>query len=1160
MLDAPQDKRLSFELGDRLTAEDGWVYMTGMQALVRLPIQQRKRDAAQGLNTGGYISGYRGSPIGRYDMELWQSEKELRAHNIYFQPGVNEDLAATATWGSQMVGLFPGATVEGVFSIWYGKAPGMDRSMDPLRHANFAGTNEKGGTLLLVGDDHGAKSSTVACYSDFNFVSAGIPLFAPANAQEVLDYGLHGIALSRHSGCLSGMKLVTDVVEGGGSVRVSPDHPKITMPAKERHYGIAPFMAVMEQERQLYDIRIRMALEYIRANDVNRLSGAKDARIGVVAAGKAWQDLNQALGGMGFDGKTLGGEPVRLLKVGVVWPLDDAIVKEFAKGLETVIVVEEKRPLLEDQIRAHLYGTPDAPRIVGKTFDGHVYAANRGELAFPNIGEIDPNMIAGVLGRMIKEQNPAATIALPNQPTGAAILGGGALRMPSFCAGCPHGRSTHVPDGSRALAGIGCHTMAVFRDPAKTNSITQMGGEGAAWLGQFPFTDEKHVFANMGDGTYFHSGMMAIRAAVSAKANITYKLLHNGFVSMTGGQPVDGEIDPLTMIDQIRAEGVGAIALVTDETEKFEGKALPEGVSLHPRTDLDLVQRQMRDRPGVTAIIYDQPCATERRRLRKRGKWVDPDKRVFINPDVCEGCGDCSTVSGCMAIEPLETEFGRKRKINQSSCNKDFSCVEGFCPSFVTVAGVQVRKPEVAEVTIDASALPMPELPDVGASFAVLVSGIGGAGVVTVGQTLAVAAHADGWFSSNLDITGLAQKYGAVHSHIKIARTPDDMTATRIATGEAAALIGCDLVVAAGDETIGKLDLDRAVAISDTTVVPTSEFARNPDWQLNGDEQLARLTRVLGDRARGIDAQGLAAKLLGDSVYANMLLVGAAWQQGGLPLSLEAIQRAIELNGVKVAQNRRAFDLGRLAYATPEAVAAMLRGTEAPVLLSARRPKTLDEMLERRLPELREIGGAGLQARYRDKVQAVANAAQAAGLDDTLARAVAQYYYKLLAVKDEWEVARLYSKPSFKAALAEAFEGTPNLTFHFGAWPFGGIDARTGKAVKGPVNGKMAMRFFRVMNGLRFLRGTVFDPFRNTDEVKLATQLLAEYEADLALVVALLGKGQPSPAQREAAEALLALPEHIRGYGHVRERHAREVAPKREKLRAALRAHDAAAA
>ncbi|MCA0869297.1 indolepyruvate ferredoxin oxidoreductase family protein [Seohaeicola saemankumensis] len=1138
------EKRLEMTLEDRLHQEEGWVYMTGMQALVRLPIQQRKRDMAAGLNTGGYISGYRGSPVGTYDMNLWQAKAALDAHNIVFQPGLNEDMAATATWGAQMVMLFPGARVDGVFSIWYGKAPGLDRSMDPIRHANLAGTNPKGGTLLLVGDDHGAKSSTLACYSDLSFASLGAPLLAPANAQDVLDMGLHGIAMSRFASTLVGLKLVTDVVEGGGSVHIAPDSPKIVLPDSDGpDTAIKPFTPFLEQERLLWDVKLKKVLAYARANGLNRISGAKDARIGIVAAGKSWQDLNQSLAGLGYRDGQLGNLPARLMKVGMVWPLDDVAIRAFARGLDTLIVVEEKRPLLEDQIRAILYGSDRAPRIVGKTFAGQVFASDAGDCAFPNFGEVDPSMITRVIVRVANETDADAGLSLSNQPEKPPSLGAGAVRMPSFCAGCPHGRSTQVIAGSRALAGIGCHGMAMLRDPMTTNSMSHMGGEGVMWLGQFPFTDENHVFANMGDGTYFHSGLMAIRAAIAAKAPITYKLLHNGFVSMTGGQPHDGEISPEMMVEQLRAEGVERIALVTDETDKFEGKHfIGGGVSLHPRTELELVQKELREVPGVTVLIYDQPCATERRRLRKRGKWADPDKRVFINPAVCEGCGDCSTVSGCMAIEPLETEFGRKRVINQSSCNKDFSCVEGFCPSFVTISGAQPRKAKASDTEIDVSHLPAPTPRAIDGSWSILVSGIGGAGVVTVGQTLAVAAHADGYFSSNLDITGLAQKYGAVHSHIKIALSPEEMRATRIATGEADALIGCDLVVAAGDEAISKLTPGKSVAVTDTTVVPTSEFSKNPDWQLSGAEQLERLTRVLGDGLRSLDAQHLAEKVMGDRVFANMLLMGAAWQQGGIPLSLEAVHRAIVLNGVAIEKNKRAFDLGRLAIADPDA-AAKLAGDAAPILLESRRETSLQDTIATRVAELTAYKDTAFATRYSAMLDRVATA----GLNEAAQRAVARGYFKLMAVKDEWEVARLYCKPEFRAQLEEAFEGDLNLTFYFGAWPYGGVDPKSGKHVKGAVKGKTAMRFFGLMNRFRGLRGTRLDPFRNSVEAKLARKLLSDYEADIDFALA-----NWSDATADTLTELLNLPEHIRGYGHVRERHAEAADKRRAALKAAV--------
>lgn len=1142
-------KRLNFSLQDRYTAEEGWHYMTGLQALVRLPIQQRIRDAAAGLDTGGFISGYRGSPIGRYDMELWQAADEFNKRSIVFQPGVNEDLAATATWGAQYVGMFPGAKVEGVFSIWYGKAPGMDRSMDPIRHANLAGTSSKGGTLLLVGDDHGAKSSTVACYSDYNFVSAGIPLLAPANAQEVLDYGLHGIAMSRFAGCLTGLKLVTDVVEGGGSVFVSPSNPGIVLPEERVDAGIHLFRPFLEQERTLYSDRLDNALNYVRANKLNQIVAAgPKARVGVVAGGKAWQDLAQALRDLGIrDGVFPGGE-VRLMKIGVTWPLDDRIVQEFAEGLDAIVVVEEKRPLLEEQLRAILYGRPQAPKIIGKFFEGRAYGADRGEVAFPNDGEIDPGMTARIVARAVLAAHPEAGLAIPNADQGQ-MRAGGAQRPPSFCAGCPHGRSTQVIEGSRALAGIGCHSMAMFRDPAHTNSMSHMGGEGAMWIGQKPFTDEPHVFTNMGDGTYFHSGLLAIRAAVAAGVPITYKLLHNGFVSMTGGQPIDGELSPEQMTGQLLAEGVGRIALVADEPEKYRGKKLPEGVTLHDRIELEAVQQELREFPGVSVMLYDQPCATERRRLRKRGRWPDPDRRVFINAAVCEGCGDCGTVSHCMAIEPLETEYGRKRVINQSSCNKDFSCVEGFCPSFVTVSGAKPRAAKGAALAeLDARAIPEPAAKAIEGSYAVLVSGIGGTGVVTIGQTLAVAAHVDGLCSSNLDVTGLAQKYGAVHSHVKFAETPQNLYATRIAAGEADAIVGCDIVVTAGAEALAKLKQPSGILVADRSLTPTAEFSKNPDWALDVAELEGLVRRAVGEDASIIDAHEIASALLGDTIYANMVLLGAAWQLGGFPLSHDALMRAIELNGVKIDQNKLAFSVGRLAAHDPDQIAGLMRrgAPEEPVRLADRRTKSLEELVGDRKAVLTDYQNGKLAERFEERVRGLDEAARTAGLGDGLAMAAARYYFKLLAHKDEWEVARLYARPEFLEDLRRSFDGDLKLTFHVGAWPFGRMDAKSGKPVKGEV-GSWLLPVFGIMAKLRFLRGSVFDPFRNNKESRLARSLRADYESDIDFALQYLDVG----VEQQLVD-LLSLPEKIRGYGHVREAHAAKARVERSALRAKI--------
>jgi indolepyruvate ferredoxin oxidoreductase len=1165
-MNAPTEgMRLVASLKERYTATEGWVYMTGTQALVRLPIQQRLRDAAAGLSTGGYVSGYRGSPLGRYDMELWAAKDMLDAQNVVFRAAVNEDLAATALWGAQYVGVFPGAKVDGVFGIWYGKGPGVDRSGDPFRHANLAGSSPLGGVLALAGDDHGAKSSTVANYSDLNFVAAGIPLLYPSNAQELLDFGLHGIAMSRYSGCWSGMKVVTDVVEGGGSVWVSADSPVIVAPPEQPlpDGGVhtRPFDMALPQEDRLYHHKLHRVLAYARANGLNRIGGAADARIGVVAAGKAWQDVQQAFAALGLDGARLEQLGVRTLKVGMVWPLDPHVVREFARGLSTVLVVEEKRPLLEDQIRSALYGTADAPAIVGKHASGPVFADDRGARVFPNAGEIDPALVARALVDCLRALEPGCPIGDPVGLAGPKVAGPSPVRAPSFCSGCPHGRSTKLPDGSRALAGIGCHTMAMFVDPTKTTTVSHMGGEGAMWLGQQPFTTEKHVFANMGDGTYFHSGFLAVRQAVAAHVPITYKILHNGFVSMTGGQQIDGELTIPGTIGELAAEGVRKIALVTDDPAKWQGVTLPAGTTVHHRSELDAVQREFREYPDVSVIVYDQPCATERRRLRKRGKWADPDKRAYINSAVCEGCGDCGKVTNCMSIEPLETELGRKRKINQSSCNKDFSCVEGFCPSFVTVVGGTLRKSAAAPgagadpVAAAAAAgeaafamLPEPAIVRPAGAFAILVAGIGGTGVVTIGQTLAVAAHLDGLFSSNLDVTGLAQKYGAVLSHVKIAPDPSLLHATRVATGEADALIGCDLLVSAGDETVSKLRPGHSGGVVCTDMVPTSEFGRNPDWNPDADALAAKLAGVFGERGLAMETLRLSAALMGDSITANMMMLGAAWQRGLVPLSLAAIDRAIELNGVAIESNRRAFLWGRRAahdLAAVERIAAGPGSATAQVIrFDPRKPATLAEAVAHRVEFLTQYQSAAYARRYEAAVERVRAAEAGLGAGDGLARAVARNLFKLMAHKDEWEVARLYARPQFREELGKTFEGDFSLRFHVAGGPFGKRDPATGKLVKREV-GPWLMTAFRLMAPLRRLRGTVLDPFRTSGERRLAHELLSGYEADVDRLVAALDAGNHAVAVKIAS-----LPEKVRGYGHVREQHAQAVAKERESLMA----------
>ena len=1127
--------RSATTLESRYSAPEGWLYMTGMQALVRLPIQQRLRDAAAGLNTGGYVSGYRGSPLGRYDIELWRAGAVLKQHNIVFRPGLNEDLAATAIWGAQQLTNFPGATVDGVFGIWYGKGPGVDRSGDALRHANFTGVSPKGGAIALAGDDHGAKSSTAVNFSDTSFIAVGMPVIYPSSTQELIEFGLHGIAMSRFSGCWVGMKVVTDVAEGGGTVYVGLDSPAIVIPEPPSHppggLSARAFDHPIAQEERLYNHKLPAALAYARANGLNRIVGeGADARIGVVAAGKAWQDLLQALGNLGVanDGAALG---LRLLKVGMVWPLDPVIVRDFAQGLELIIVVEEKRPLLEDQIRSILYGEARAPRVVGKYFDGAAFDPSQGAPAIPNYGETTPELIAAVLVGALARHDPNCSLSAPETPE--TMLGNrpAPVRSPGFCAGCPHNRSTLVPEGSRALAGIGCHWMAMLVNPLQTATASHMGGEGAMWLGQQPFTSERHVFANIGDGTYAHSGSLAIRQAIAADVPITYKILYNGFVSMTGGQPIEGGMTPVQILAECAAEGVRKMALVVDEPERYAGVPLPQGVSLRHRDAMDETQREFREFKGVSVILYDQPCATERRRLRKRGKWADPAIRTFIHPEVCEGCGDCGRVSNCMAIEPLETEFGRKRRINQSSCNKDFSCIEGFCPSFVTVHGGRLRKPQAtAPLSRYLPPIPEPILPEMGERFSVLVAGIGGSGVVTISQTLAVAAHLDGLFSSNLDLTGLSQKYGAVTSHVRMAREASALHATRIAAGEADALIGCDLIVAAGDECVSKLS-PRTRAVISADLTPTADFARNPNWSVDADGLIDRLKRTLGSNALVLDAQRLAAALLGDAIASNMFMLGAAWQKGLVPIRREAIDRAIELNGVAIEANKQAFDWGRRAAHDPASVETLV-GFDEPV---SEKP-SLDALINRRVAHLTEYRNAAYAERYRALVERARAAERNAGLGEALTFAVARSYHKLLAAKDEWEVARLFAAPEFRQALAREFEGSYRLHFHIGAWPFARPNPATGVMTKGEA-GPWAMTAFRIMARLKFLRGTWLDPFRLSEERKLERRLLADFEADVEDLIARL-----TPATHPLAVRVVGAYETIRGYGHVKEASAAEAA------------------
>ena len=1136
-------------LDDKYTATSGRVYLTGTQALVRLPMLQKLRDQAAGLNTAGFISGYRGSPLGGLDQALWKARPHLAAHHIVFQPGINEDLAATAVWGTQQLGLFPGARHDGVFGLWYGKGPGVDRCGDVFRHANAAGSARHGGVLVVAGDDHGAKSSTLPHQTEHLFKAVMMPVLYPANVQEYLEFGLHGWAMSRYSGCWVAFKALADTVETSASVRLDLLTPTIRLPEDfelpadglNLRWPDPPLV----QEARLLNHKLYAALAYARANGLNRMViDAPGARLGILTAGKSYLDVRQALDELGIDDQLAAAIGIRLFKVGMVWPLEAIGVRQFADGLEEILVVEEKRQLLEYQLKEELYNWREdvRPRIVGKFDEKGEWSLPHGEWLLPATGELPVAAIARVIaqriGRFFTSPAIAARLALIEAKQRATLTPlVTAERKPHFCAGCPHNTSTRVPEGSRAVAGIGCHYMVTWMG-RNTATFTHMGGEGVPWIGQAPFTAERHVFANLGDGTYFHSGLLAIRQAIAANVAITYKILYNDAVAMTGGQPVDGLLTVARITRQLEAEGVGKMVVVSNAPERYaQVTDLAPGVPVVHRDRLDAVQRELREFPGVSVLIYDQTCATEARRRRKRGTAPAAPHRLFINEHVCEGCGDCSLQSNCLAVVPVDTPLGRKRRIDQSACNQDLSCNKGFCPSFVSIAGGSLRA-GVAAAMADAPPLPgEPVLPGTAEPYNLLITGVGGMGVITLGAILGMAAHLDGKGVSVLDMTGLAQKYGAVYSHLRIADRPDDIHAARIATGEAHAVLGGDLVVTGGGEALARMLEGHTRAVVNCAPTPTADFTRDRDWSLPLTALQQGIRETVGDdRVHFLDAQGLATTLLGDALFANMLLLGYAWQLGLIPVSRAALDRSLELNGTAVAANRRAFDWGRRLAADP-----LLAQRVAPAPTAAPESASLADIVATRGALLRAYQNDALAHRYRTGVAAI----HALG-DDTLTTLVARHYAQLLAIKDEYEVARLYTRTDFLARLRETFTGDYQLRFHF-APPFlagKGADGRPRKRAFGP----WVLVLLRLLTALRGLRGSFFDPFARSAERRRERQLIADYEADLALLAA---RGTAHPA---AARALAGWPADVRGFGPVKEQAMIAARQRRETLRATLMA------
>ena len=1148
-------KHSAVSLEDKYTLDSGRVYVTGIQALVRLPMMQRQRDAAAGLNTAGYVSGYRGSPLGGFDNALTQAKPFLEAHHVRFHPGLNEDLAATAVWGSQHTEVFPGAKYDGVFAIWYGKGPGVDRSGDVLKHGNFAGAGKNGGVLCIAGDDHGAKSSSMPHQSEQAFVAALMPVLNPSSVQEYLDLGLFGFAASRYSGCWMGFKAISDTVESSASVLVDPHRLKFTAPTDfERPAGglnIDVEYYPIPYEERLLEQKLPAVLAFARANPVDRvILAAPRPRIGIVTAGKAYLDLRQALDDLGIDEAAAAEMGVAVYKLALTWPIEPEGMIRFAGGLDEIVVVEEKRGFIEDQLTRLFYNRPDAPvRIVGKRDE-------TGRPLLPERGELSPGIVAKALAaRLRRPGGPAADDAeldrrlvqrlsrLDQIAAQAAKAAPVLSRSPYFCSGCPHNTSTRLPEGSRAMAGIGCHAMAMFHPERRTVYATHMGGEGVNWIGHAPFTEEPHVFANLGDGTYDHSGLLAVRAAVAAGVNITYKILYNDAVAMTGGQPLGGEVRVDSIAHQMVAEGAEKVVVVSDEPEKYPAGHLPRGVPVHHRDDLDRVQRELRETPGVTVLVYDQTCAAEKRRRRKRGLMADPPKRAFINHLVCEGCGDCSDASNCVSVQPLETAFGRKRRIDQSNCNKDFSCVKGFCPSFVTVHGGRVRKASGPGAGADGAAadgpgepfadLPAPPPPGCVEPYGILVTGIGGTGVITIGALLGMAAHLEGKGVTVLDSTGLAQKNGAVASHVRIAERAEDLHATRIGAGAVRLLLGCDMVTAAASDSLATIDQGVSRAVINGNVTPPAAFVIDNTIDLGSRLMARRITDVAGrERVDFVEATALATALLGDSIATNLFMVGYAWQKGLIPLAAESIEGAVRLNAVAVEANRQAFGWGRLAAHDPARVWKIARP-----LMVARTdggeeedaPETLDGLVEHRADFLREYQDEAWADRYRRFVERVraAERDRAPGKSG-LAEAAARSLFRLMSYKDEYEVARLYTSGEFEDGLRRQFEGGFKLRFHLAPPLLARRDPETGEPRKREY-GPWVFRAFRLLARMRGLRGTAWDLFGRTGERRMERRLIGEYERTIGEVL-----GGLRPGNHEAALAIAAVPERIKGFGHVK--------------------------
>ena len=1140
----------SVDLTDKFTLENGIAYMNGLQALARIPIVQRRRDIAAGLKTAGFISGYRGSPLGGLDMEIWRAGKYLDDLDVTFKPGVNEDMAATIIWGTQQVNLLPGSEYDGVFGIWYGKSPGVDRSMDAIRHANAYGTAPKGGVLALFGDDHGAKSSTLPCQSDHVLYAAMVPQLYPYSLQEFVEYGLLGIEMSRYSGCWVGLKLVSESVETSGTVDLSRESRLISHPGDDEFEmppgGLNIRLSDTPQnvDWRLQNFKLFACHAFARKNNIDKVVlDSPKPRFGIITSGKSYGDVRQALIELGITDEIARDIGIRLYKVGMTWPLEPEGVQQFVEGLEEILIVEEKRELIEYQLKQQIYNWDAGrrPMVVGK-YDEF----NKRLLPLENdmsVGQV-AHVIAKRLNRFYQsEQMEKALDFYARYEEQMKNYAPPSLRRPYYCAGCPHNTSTKNLDDSFAMVGIGCHYMVQWMD-RDSGLCTHMGGEGVPWIGTAPYTKRKHIFANLGDGTYFHSGTLAIRQAVASGENITYKILYNDAVAMTGGQAVDGPMPVTHVARQVQAEGVSKTWILSENPENYKNnKDVPSDVPVLHRDYIEKIMKEARETPGTSVIIYDQTCAAEKRRRRKRGKYPDPPKRVFINKDVCEACGDCSVQSNCVAVQPVETEYGRKRQINQSLCNKDFSCLKGFCPSFVTVHGADLVKTSTQEGNEIFDDLPSPQIPQIDQDYNIMVTGIGGTGVLTIGALIGMAAHLEGKRTAILDQAGLAQKGGEVLSHVRISNDQEKLRTAHIIAGGADLLLACDKVSAVGKGAHETLNPQKTQAVINTHYTPVADFVINNNLDFHEKQIHENLIKATHNDFRFmVEATSIAGALIGDEIATNILMLGYAWQKGLIPLHKEAVFKAIELNGVAVKANKRAFEFGRLAAHDPEKILKMVQDVKGEDM-GEQISQDLEAMAAKRADYLTRYQNNKLAAKYKKKVENVLSAEQAVvPQSDDLARAVASSYHKLLAYKDEYEVARLYTNGQFMKNLKSTFTGNYKITMHLAPPLFETEDPATGRPKKREF-GPWMLSALRILAKFKFLRGTIFDPFGWLGERRKERALIKEYEILIDQILKDLNKDN-----MDLAYEILSLPMIIKGFGPVKQENIEIYKKQRDEL------------